>query len=82
MIPRTLDRAGIHGARAFALVLGTVGLLLDFTIWFIGLGLAFGIAGALFALVSPRDRIRTIALALNAFTVAAAGVLILVLLHA
>jgi hypothetical protein len=79
MIFRVLDRLGIAGARGFALLLGVVGLALDLTVLFAVVGGAFGLVGLVYALLCPRDRGRTMLVALNAFTLGTGAVLFLAL---
>ena len=72
-----VDKLGIQSVRAFALVLGVAGLLLDLTLLAIVYGAAVGVVGVGFALLCPRDRFRMVVLSLNVFVVALAGALML-----
>jgi hypothetical protein len=72
-----VDRLGIQSVRAFALVLGVLGLLLDLTILAIVYGAVVAVVGAGFALLCPRDRFRMVVLSLNVFGLALAGALAL-----
>jgi hypothetical protein len=72
-----LDKLGIQGVRAFALVLGVAGLLLDLSLVAIVYGAALGVAGVCFALLCPRDRFRMVVLSLNVLVVAVPGALVL-----
>jgi ABC-type microcin C transport system permease subunit YejE len=72
-----VDKIGIQGVRAFALVLGVIGLLLDLTLIGIAVGAVVGFFGVVSALLCPRDRFRMIVLSLNVFALVVVGVFVL-----
>jgi hypothetical protein len=72
-----VDKIGIQGVRAFALVLGVIGLLLDLTLIGIAVGAVVGFFGVVYALLCPRDRFRMIVLSLNVFALVLVGVFVL-----
>jgi hypothetical protein len=63
---------------ALALGLGSLGLLLDFTGWYTVAGGLSGILGMVFALLTPRSRIRRNALWLNSVALSVAVIVLTV----
>jgi hypothetical protein len=73
-----MTRAEGRISIGLALVLGSVGLVLDFTGWYTVVGGLFGLLGMVFALLALRGRIRRSAFWLNSVALGVAVIVLIV----